>query len=107
MEATHRIGSYLDAGELLAVAARAGADAVHPGYGFFAENPQFAGAVVDAGLTWIGPPAAAIAAMGDKAAARRQAAEHGVPIVPGYDGDDQDDDRLAREAERIGLPLLV
>ena len=107
MDETHRIGSYLDGEELLAVARRAGADAVHPGYGFLAENAGFAAAVADAGLTWIGPPAAAIAAMGDKAAARRQAARHGVPIVPGYDGEAQDGATLAGEAGRVGYPLLV
>ena len=104
---SHEIGSYLDGDELLKVALRSGADAVHPGYGFLAENPEFADAVTDAGLIWVGPPAAAIAAMGDKAAARRQAATHGVPIVPGYDGPAQDDATLSAEAERIGFPLLV
>ncbi|HYI66988.1 MAG TPA: biotin carboxylase N-terminal domain-containing protein [Candidatus Limnocylindrales bacterium] len=104
---SHEIGSYLDGNELLAVAVRSVADAVHPGYGFLAENPAFARAVTDAGLTWVGPPHRAIAAMGDKAAARRQAAAHGVPIVPGYDGPEQDDRTLSSEAERIGYPLLV
>ncbi|HSK94786.1 MAG TPA: biotin carboxylase N-terminal domain-containing protein [Candidatus Angelobacter sp.] len=103
----HVIDSYLDADALVAVARRTGADAVHPGYGFLAENSGFARAVADAGLTWVGPPAEAIAAMGDKAAARQLAAERGVPTVPGYDGENQDDDTLGREAERIGFPLLV
>ena len=103
----HVIGSYLDAGELLTVARASGADAVHPGYGFLAENAAFAEAVVQAGITWVGPPASAIAAMGDKAAARRAADEHGVPTVPGYDGAAQDDVTLAREATRVGFPLLV
>ncbi|HEX2222312.1 MAG TPA: biotin/lipoyl-containing protein, partial [Candidatus Limnocylindria bacterium] len=71
------------------------------------ENASFAAAVRDAGLTWVGPPPGAIAAMGDKAAARRRVAAHGVPIVPGYDGADQDDERLASEADRVGYPLLV
>jgi len=104
---SHVIGSYLDAGQLLAVARASGAEAIHPGYGFLAENAEFAGAVVRAGLIWVGPPASAIAAMGDKAAARRAAAEHGVPIVPGYDGEAQDDATLAAEAARVGYPLLV
>jgi acetyl/propionyl-CoA carboxylase alpha subunit len=104
---THEIGSYLDGAELLAVARRAGADAVHPGYGFLAENAAFARAIADAGIAWVGPPADAIAAMGDKAAARQQAATHGAPTVPGYDGDAQDDATLATEAGRVGFPLLV
>jgi len=104
---SHEIGSYLDGQALIAVAKRVGADAIHPGYGFLAENADFAAAVAAAGLTWVGPPADAIAAMGDKAAARQQAAAHGVPTVPGYDGDAQDDATLATEAERIGYPLLV
>ena len=101
------IPSYLDGEAILAVARGAHADAVHPGYGFLAENAGFARAVGAAGLTWVGPPAEAIAAMGDKAAARRLVAAHGVPIVPGYDGDAQDDATLAGEAARIGWPLLV
>jgi len=103
----HPIGSYLDGDELLAVARRSGADAVHPGYGFLAENPAFADAVTQAGLAWVGPPASAILAMGDKAAARREAAAGGVPTVPGYDGEVQDDASLRAAAERIGYPLLV
>ena len=104
---SHEIGSYLDGDELLATARLAGADAVHPGYGFLAENAAFARAVAAAGLAWVGPPADAIAAMGDKAAARQQAARHGAPTVPGYDGEAQDDASLAAEAERVGYPLLV
>jgi acetyl-CoA/propionyl-CoA carboxylase biotin carboxyl carrier protein len=104
---SHAIGSYLDAEELLNVARRAQATAVHPGYGFLAESAAFARAATDAGLTWVGPPHAAIAIMGDKAAARRQAAARGVPTVAGYDGDAQDDATLADEAARIGYPLLV
>ena len=107
MDEVHRIGSYLDHGELLRVAALAGADALHPGYGFLAENAEFARAVTDAGLTWVGPPPDAIAAMGDKAAARRRALDEGVPVLRGYDGDAQDDATLTAEAGRIGYPLLV
>ena len=103
----HEVPGYLDAEAIIAVARRTGADAVHPGYGFLAENPDFARAVAAAGLRWVGPPAEAIAAMGDKAEARRRAAADGVPTVPGYDGPAQDDATLAREAERIGYPLLV
>jgi 3-methylcrotonyl-CoA carboxylase alpha subunit len=107
MDESYEIGSYLDADELLGVARRAGADAIHPGYGFLAENAGFAAAVAAAGLLWVGPPPDAIAAMGDKAAARRRAAALGVPTVPGYDGSTQDDETLTSEAERIGYPLLV
>jgi acetyl-CoA/propionyl-CoA carboxylase biotin carboxyl carrier protein len=101
------VNSYLDAAAVLDAARRAGADAIHPGYGFLSENPAFAEAVGRAGLAWVGPPPGAIAAMGDKSAARRIAAAHGVPIVPGYDGEAQDDTTLAAEAWRIGFPLLV
>jgi acetyl-CoA/propionyl-CoA carboxylase biotin carboxyl carrier protein len=107
VDESHAIGSYLDAHEVLGIALSAGATAIHPGYGFLAENASFAAAVTDAGLTWVGPPPDAIAAMGDKAAARRRAAAHGVPTVAGYDGDAQDDGTLTDEAARIGYPLLV
>jgi excisionase family DNA binding protein len=98
---------YLDIDAVIDAARAAGADAIHPGYGFLAENADFANAVANAGLTWVGPPPAAMRALGDKAAARRLAAAHGVPILPGYDGDDQSDRRLTREARQIGLPLLI
>jgi 3-methylcrotonyl-CoA carboxylase alpha subunit len=92
---------------VVAAAHEARADAVHPGFGFLAENADFAAAVTAAGMRWVGPPPAAIRAMGDKAAARRLAAELGIPVVPGYDGPDQDDATLTRAAVEIGLPLLV
>jgi excisionase family DNA binding protein len=101
------IGSYLDGEELIAVAQRSRADAVHPGYGFLAESPAFASAVQRAGLAWVGPPPEAIAQMGDKATARRLVAAHGVPVLFGYDGDDQSDATLTTEAASIGYPLLV
>ena len=101
------VPSYLDAKAILDAARRSGADAIHPGYGFLAENPTFAQSVQAAGLTWVGPPPDAIAAMGDKAAARRVATALGVPVLPGYDDADQTDERLTAEARRIGLPLLV
>jgi excisionase family DNA binding protein len=100
-------GSYLDVDAVLAAAAAARADALHPGYGFLAENADFAQAVSDADITWVGPPAAAMRTLGDKAAARRLAARLGVQVLDGYDGDDQSDTRLLREARRIGFPLLV
>ncbi|MEX0625513.1 MAG: biotin carboxylase N-terminal domain-containing protein, partial [Chloroflexota bacterium] len=101
------ISDYLDGEALITAARAAGADAIHPGYGFLAENPSFAEAVVRAGLAWVGPPAGAISAMGDKAEARRTAVGHGVPVVPGYDGDAQDDGTLASAAAEIGFPVLI
>jgi excisionase family DNA binding protein len=92
---------------VLAAAVAAGADGLHPGFGFLAENADFAEAVLASGIRWVGPPPAAIRAMGDKAAARRLAAELGVPVVPGYDGAAQDDATLESAAREIGLPLLV
>ncbi|WP_298214214.1 biotin carboxylase N-terminal domain-containing protein [Acidovorax sp.] len=99
--------TYLRTDKLLAAARATGADAVHPGYGFLSENADFAQAVVDAGLTWIGPPPAAIRALGSKAGAKALAAAHGVPCLPGYAGDDQRDERFVAEAARVGTPLMV
>ena len=99
--------SYLDAGRVLAAARATGAEAIHPGYGFLSENAEFAQAVGDAGLTFVGPPPAAIRAMGDKAAAKAIMGAAEVPLVPGYHGDDQDDEALAAAAEDTGFPLLI
>jgi acetyl-CoA carboxylase biotin carboxylase subunit len=99
--------SYLNVPVLLSAAARAGADALHPGYGFLAENAGFARACAAAGLTFIGPSPEAIAAMGDKRAARRLAAGLGLPVLPGYDGPAQDEATLTGEAARLGYPLMV
>ncbi len=99
--------SYLDIGAIIAAAGRLGADAIHPGYGFLSENAAFAEACAAAGLVFIGPPAAAISAMGNKAEAKRRMLEAGVPCVPGYQGADQSDKTLNREAERIGFPVMV
>jgi acetyl-CoA/propionyl-CoA carboxylase biotin carboxyl carrier protein len=97
----------LDVGAVVAAAVVAGADAVHPGFGFLAENADFAEAVIAAGLRWVGPPASAIRTMGDKAAARRLAVSLGVPILAGYDEPDQSDEALLAAAGRVGFPLLV
>jgi geranyl-CoA carboxylase alpha subunit len=99
--------SYLNIGALIEAARRTGADAVHPGYGFLAENEDFAQACADAGLVFIGPSAAAIRAMGHKAGAKQLMMEAGVPCVPGYQGEDQAPARLANEAARIGYPVMI
>src|SRR4029079_4590833 len=97
----------LDIAAVLAASRAAGADAVHSGFGFLAENADFAEAVLAAGIRWVGPPPAAIRAMGDKGAARRLAASLGVPVIAGYDGDGQTDKALIAAAREIGFPLLV
>src|SRR5579884_667869 len=99
--------SYLDIRRILEAARISQADAIHPGYGFLSENADFAQAVVDAGLVFIGPRPEVIRLMGDKAAAKRLMAEAGVSTIPGYLGADQEDSRLRREAELIGYPLMV
>ncbi|HKV15784.1 MAG TPA: biotin carboxylase N-terminal domain-containing protein, partial [Reyranella sp.] len=99
--------SYLNIDRILDAARSSGADAIHPGYGFLSENETFAAASAKAGLVFIGPPAAAIAAMGNKAAAKRRMIEAGVPCVPGYQGKDQSDAVLEQEACKIGLPVMV
>ncbi len=99
--------SYLRIDALLAAARASGADAVHPGYGFLSENADFAQAVIDAGLTWVGPPPSAIRALGSKSAAKELALRHGVPVLPGYFGVDQTDATFMAEAARIGYPLMV
>ncbi len=97
----------LDPDAVVATATAAGADAIHPGFGFLAESAGFAERTIAAGLCWVGPPPAAIRAMGDKAAARRLAASLGVPVLDGYEGEDQSDRALTAAAARIGFPLLV
>ncbi|HTS14642.1 MAG TPA: biotin carboxylase N-terminal domain-containing protein, partial [Candidatus Sulfotelmatobacter sp.] len=99
--------TYLDGEAIIRAALDAGADALHPGYGFLAEQADFAEAVVRAGLIWVGPPPDAMRALGDKAAARQRAAAAGLPILAGYDGADQGDRRLARAAAAIGWPVLI
>jgi len=99
--------SYLNGAAILDAAKRAGAQAIHPGYGFLSENETFAADCARAGVVFIGPPPAAIAAMGSKSAAKTIMARAGVPVVPGYHDDDQDPALLAREAARIGFPVLI
>ena len=99
--------SYLAIGKIIDVAGRAGAEAIHPGYGFLAENADFAEACAAAGIVFIGPPPAAIRAMGSKAAAKALMERSGVPLVSGYHGAAQDFSRFRAEAERIGYPVLV
>jgi 3-methylcrotonyl-CoA carboxylase alpha subunit len=99
--------SYLNIAAIVEAATASGADAVHPGYGFLSENPEFAEACTAAGLVFVGPPVSAIRAMGSKAAAKALMAANGVPVVPGYHGDDQDPSRLLAEAEKIGFPVIL
>jgi 3-methylcrotonyl-CoA carboxylase alpha subunit len=99
--------SYLRADKVIAAAVQTGAQAVHPGYGFLSENADFARACADAGLTFIGPPVSAIEAMGSKSAAKALMQAAGVPLVPGYHGDDQSPALLRHEATRIGYPVLI
>ncbi len=99
--------SYLDGAAIIAAAKSTGAEAIHPGYGFLSENPDFVEAVAAAGLSFIGPSAEAIRAMGLKGAAKALMSAAGVPVVPGYHGEDQDPQLLQAEAGRIGYPVLV
>ncbi len=99
--------SYLDSGRILEAARKTGAEAVHPGYGFLAENAAFAEACAAAGIAFIGPPPAAIRAMGSKSAAKELMARAGVPLLPGYHGESQEPGFLEREAGRIGYPVLI
>jgi len=99
--------SYLVVDKLLEAARRSGAQAIHPGYGFLSERADFARAVLDAGITFVGPPPAAIEAMGDKALARGSMAAAGVPVLPGYDAADQSDSAFTSAAQHIGFPVMV
>ena len=99
--------SYLDGGAIISAARATGAQAIHPGYGFLSENAAFAEAVHAAGLVFVGPPPAAIRAMGSKSESKLIMGRAGVPLVPGYHGSAQDDDLLAREADAIGYPVLI
>jgi len=99
--------SYLDQAKILAAAKQTGAEAIHPGYGFLSENAEFAEAVIAAGLIWVGPPPASIRAMGLKDAAKALMAKAGVPVTPGYLGEDQSPETLRKEADKIGYPVLI
>ncbi len=99
--------SYLSIGRILDAARGTGAEAIHPGYGFLSENAEFADSCAAAGVVFVGPPASAIRAMGSKAAAKALMQRAGVPLVPGYHGEDQDDALLAGEAARLGFPVLI
>jgi acetyl-CoA carboxylase biotin carboxylase subunit len=99
--------SYLRQDILIELAQSAGADAIHPGYGFLSENAGFAQKVIEAGLVFIGPNPSAIQAMGSKSQAKAIMAEHGVPVIPGYRGEDQSEAKLKEESLKIGFPLLL
>lgn len=99
--------SYLRSDKIIAIAKQSGAEAIHPGYGFLSENEEFAKACAEAGVVFIGPPVGAIRAMGSKSAAKHIMAKAGVPLVPGYHGDDQSDALLASESAKIGYPQLL
>ena len=99
--------SYLIGEKIIAAARETGAEAIHPGYGFLSENANFAQAVIDAGLIWVGPQPSSIRAMGLKDAAKKLMDAAGVPTTPGYLGDDQDPERLQAEADAIGYPVLI
>jgi len=99
--------SYLVGAKIIAAAKQTGAEAVHPGYGFLSENAAFAQAVIDAGLVWVGPKPASIEAMGLKDAAKKLMRAAGVPVTPGYEGEDQSVERLKSEADAIGYPVLI
>ena len=99
--------SYLNGDDILEAARKTGADAIHPGYGFLSENTGFAAACAAAGKIFIGPPAAAVEIMGDKALAKRAMLEAKVPCIPGYQGEDQSNDTLCREAAAMGMPVMI
>src|SRR3546814_18945670 len=99
--------SYLIGDKIIAAAKATGAEAVHPGYGFLSENAAFAQAVIDAGLVWVGPRPSSITAMGLKDAAKKLMADAGVPVTPGYMGENQDPAFLAAQAAAIGYHVLL
>lgn len=104
---THASESYLVQDKIIAAAKQTGADAIHPGYGFLSENASFSKRCADEGIIFIGPSADAITAMGSKIGAKEIMSKAGVPVVPGYHGADQSTTTLKKEAERVGLPILL
>ena len=99
--------SYLNISRIIEAAKLSGADAIHPGYGFLSENPEFAEACAAAGIVFVGPPASAMRAMGSKSAAKTLMEKSNVPLLPGYHGDRQEADFLADQATRIGFPVVI
>jgi 3-methylcrotonyl-CoA carboxylase alpha subunit len=99
--------SYLNIPKILEAAKKAGADAIHPGYGFLSENPQFAAACSQAGIVFVGPPPAAMDAMASKSAAKERMSKAGVPVLPGYHGDEQSTAALEQRAKELGFPLII
>ena len=107
IESSTPLESYLSANEIIEIAIKTGAGAIHPGYGFLSENSEFAQKVEQAGLIFVGPDFKAIETMGQKDAAKKAMSKVGIPIVPGYHGDNQTDERLKKEAGSIGYPVLI
>ena len=107
IESSTPLESYLNQSEIIKIAIKTGAGAIHPGYGFLSENSEFAQKVEEAGLIFVGPDFKAIEIMGHKDAAKKAMSKAGIPIVPGYHGDNQTDERLKKEAESIGYPVLI
>ena len=99
--------SYLNIENVIQGALASGADAIHPGFGFLSENSEFAQRVVEAGLKFVGPPAAAMKMLGDKVACKKRALKLGIPLIPGYDGSDQSVETLSAQANKLGLPVVV
>src|SRR5579863_2594325 len=99
--------SYLNIARMIDVARQAGVDAIHPGYGFLSENPAFAEACAAANIIFVGPSPSAMRAMGSKSSAKALMEQVGVPVLPGYHGDKQDDDFLSHQAARVGYPVMI
>lgn len=107
IESSTPLESYLNQSEIIKIAIKTGAGAIHPGYGFLSENSEFARKVEEAGLIFVGPDFKAIEIMGRKDAAKKAMSKAGIPVVPGYHGENQTDERLKKEAESIGYPVLI